>query len=154
MKRTSFGTARCPVARSLDEIGDWWTLLIVRDALRGATRFSDFQTRLGLARNILSARLRKMVADGILQTRPAPDRADRHEYHLTEKGRGLHIVLVALRQWGEANLFSQGEAITRMRDKSTGAPPRRLVLHAADGTPLAAEDITFHLEQFAADPPV
>jgi DNA-binding HxlR family transcriptional regulator len=148
VKRTSFGTARCPVARSLDEIGDWWTLLIVRDALRGATRFSDFETRLGLAKNILSARLRKMVADGILQTRPAADRPDRREYHLTEKGRSLQIVLVALRQWGEANLFAPGEPITRMLDKSTGSPPRRLELQAQNGQPLAPEDVTFRLEKF------
>ena len=151
MKRTRFGTARCPVARSLDEIADGWTLLIVRDALRGATRFSDFETRLGLAKNILSARLRKMVADGILQTRPAADRADRREYHLTEKGRSLNIVLVALRQWGEAHLFTEGEPITRMLDKASGTAPRRLQLQSADGTPLAREDVTFRLEKFTAE---
>lgn len=100
VKRTSMGEALCPIARSLDEIGDWWTLLIVRDAFHGLTRFSDFQKGLGLAKNILSARLRTLVANGILEKRSSADGNGRTEYHLTQKGRRLRLVLIALRQWG------------------------------------------------------
>jgi DNA-binding HxlR family transcriptional regulator len=141
MRRKSFGSARCPVARSLDMIGDWWTLLLVRDALRGARRFSEFQEKLGLAPNILTARLRKMVADGILETKPSPERSDRCEYHLTEKGKRLQVVLVALRQWGEDNLFEAGEAMTALVDKAHGKPVQRLGVIAASGQALRPEEI-------------
>ncbi len=110
MRRVSLGGADCPVARSLDEIGDWWTLLIVREAFHGARRFGEFQKGLGLAKNILSSRLRKMVADGILELRPAAGGGAHHEYHLTEKGIRLRVVLVALRQWGEDHLSSRASA--------------------------------------------
>src|ERR1700722_10444707 len=105
VKRTSFKDAACPIARSLDEIGDWWSLLIVRDAFLGVRRFGDFQRSLGMAKNILAARLRTLVAHRILETRPASDGSAYQEYRLTEKGRGLYTVIVALRQWGEASCF-------------------------------------------------
>src|ERR1700744_2645252 len=100
MRRTSLKTANCPVARSLDLIGDWWSLLIVRDAFRGLRRFSAFQKSLGLARNILTVRLRGLVADGIMQPVPAADGSAYHDYVLTPKGRDLLPVLLALRLWG------------------------------------------------------
>ena len=103
MRRTSLKSANCPVARSLDVIGDWWSLLIVRDAFRGLRRFSQFQKSLGLARNILTARLRGLVTDGILRAVPASDGSAYQEYVLTHKGRDLLPVLVALRQWGMRN---------------------------------------------------
>ncbi len=145
MRRKSFGNARCPVARSLDMLGDWWTLLLVRDALRGSRRFSEFQESLGLATNILTTRLRKMVEDGILDTRPAPNRADRSEYHLTEKGRRLQVVLLSLRQWGEENLFAEGEPMAALVEKATGEPVRRLGVAARDGRPLAPEDVEIQI---------
>ncbi|HVJ52810.1 MAG TPA: helix-turn-helix domain-containing protein [Aliidongia sp.] len=141
MKRTSLEDAHCPVARSLDVVGDWWTLLIVRDALNGARRFSEFQKGLGLAKNILSGRLRKMVADGILELRPAADGGAHHEYHLTEKGTRLRMVLTALRQWGEQNLFAEGEPMMVAMDKETGQPIARLVLAREDGTRLGPTDV-------------
>src|SRR5438270_10437878 len=109
MKRKSLGTANCPIARTLDVIGDWWSLLIVRDAFLGKRRFSEFHKSLGLAKNILCARLQKLVSHGVLMTSPAADGSAYQEYRLTDKGRGLYIVLVALRQWGESNLFEKGE---------------------------------------------
>jgi DNA-binding HxlR family transcriptional regulator len=133
MRRTNLGRALCPVARSLDEIGDWWTLLIVRDAFQGARRFGEFQRGLGLAKNILSARLRKMVADGILEMRPAADGGTHNEYHLTEKGLGLRVILIALRQWGEDNLFREGEPMTVAVDRTAGEPIGRLLLTAGSG---------------------
>jgi DNA-binding HxlR family transcriptional regulator len=141
MRRTSLHDADCPVARSLDEIGDWWTLLIVRDAFHGMKRFNEFQKSLGLAKNILSSRLRKMVADGILEMRPAADGGAHQEYHLTDKGLRLRLVLVALRQWGEEHLFSRGEPMTVMVDKISGRPIGRLRLTSHDGRVLEPGDL-------------
>jgi len=108
VKRKSLGHSPCPVARSLDSIGEWWSLLIVRDALMGKRRFGEFQQSLGAARNILAVRLRKLVACGILEKIPAP-RGARQEYGLTDKGRELGMVLLALRLWGAKWLFAPEE---------------------------------------------
>jgi DNA-binding HxlR family transcriptional regulator len=140
MRRTNLGDALCPVARSLDEIGDWWTMLIVRDAFQGMKRFSEFQKSLGLAKNILSARLRTLVSTGILEKRPGADGGARGEYHLTEKGRQLRVVLVAIRQWGEENLFADGEPIMVAHDRAH-RPIGRLRLIDQDGRQLEPEDI-------------
>src|SRR6202000_957697 len=101
MKRTSFAAADCPVARAVDAVGDWWALLIIRDAFLGKRRFGEFQKSLGAAKNILTPRLRALVDDGILTTVPASDGSAYHDYVLTPKGRGVFPVLVALRQWSE-----------------------------------------------------
>ena len=140
MRRTSLGDAICPIARSLDEIGDWWTMLIVRDAFQGKKRFSEFQASLGLAKNILSARLKTLVGNEILQKRPAPDGSPHGEYHLTEKGRRLRLVLVALRQWGEDNLFVDGEPMMLALDPRN-RPIARLQLLSEDGKRLEPGDI-------------
>ena len=101
MKRTSLTQAECPVARSLDAIGDWWSLLIVRDAFDGISRFGEFRRSLGIAKGMLTARLRDLVECGVLETAPASDGSAYHDYLLTEKGRALFPVVVALRQWGQ-----------------------------------------------------
>jgi DNA-binding HxlR family transcriptional regulator len=108
MKRKSLAHAPCPVARALEAVGDWWSLLIVRDALMGKRRFGEFQQSLGAARNILAARLRKLVACGILMQVTAGNGA-RREYVLTESGRELGMVLLALRLWGAKWRFPAGE---------------------------------------------
>ncbi len=108
-KRISHSEALCGVARPLDAIGDWWSLLIVRDAFDGLRRFGEFQQSLGLAKNILSARLRGLIAHGIMDTVPAADGSRFQDYVLTEKGRGLFLVLAALRQWGEDFFFEPDE---------------------------------------------
>src|SRR6516225_3557038 len=107
--RKSHKSATCPVARPLDAIGDWWALLIVRDAFDGLSRFGEFQKSLGLSKNILSDRLRKLVAYGILETAQAAEGGAYQRYVLTEKGRALFPLLVALRQWGEDYCFDPGE---------------------------------------------
>ncbi len=139
MKRTSLDKADCPVARSLDVIGDWWSLLIVRDALAGKRRFGEFQKSLGLAKNILSARLKSLVADGIMELAPASDGSAFHEYVLTEKGRALFHVLVALRDWGDAYLFPEGCTLS-MVDTETGQEVPRLEVKSADGRVLKPGD--------------
>jgi DNA-binding HxlR family transcriptional regulator len=132
VKRRSFKGDYCPAARSLDVIGDWWSLLIVRDAFDGLTRFGEFQKSLGIAKNILSERLRTLIARGILRAVPAADGGAHQEYHLTEMGRDLFPVMVALRQWGEQYLFKPGEKHSRLVDRDTGQAIR-LDIRAEDG---------------------
>jgi DNA-binding HxlR family transcriptional regulator len=142
VKRTCMDNSTCPVARSLDAIGDWWSLLIVREAFVNVRRFGDFQKRLGLAKNILATRLRQLVAVGILEMRPASDGSAYREYVLTEKGRSLVTVMIALRQWGEEHLFEPGEPTTALLDKATKKPLRKLEILSAQGVPLGLSDLT------------
>ena len=133
VKRTSLEKAECPIARSLDAIGDWWSLLIIRDAFLGVRRFSEFQKSIGLAKNILTVRLRALVDDGILKMAPASDGSAYQEYVLTPKGRGLFPILVALRQWSEEFSGEPGGFPTLLVDRDKGQPVRKLELRAADG---------------------
>ncbi|MFF3518089.1 winged helix-turn-helix transcriptional regulator [Streptomyces sp. NPDC002573] len=141
VQRTRSTDAACPVARSLDQIGDWWWLLIVRDALDGARRFSEFQKRLGLAKNILSARLSKLVSHGILRLEPASDGSAYQEYVLTERGESLGIVLHALRQWGQDFLFAPDEEPLPLVEQRTGTPVARLELTLPDGRVLRPHEV-------------
>lgn len=140
VKRTSMEGADCPVARSLDAIGDWWSLLIVRDAFDGIRRFGAFQRNLGMAKNILAARLRTLVTHGIFDLVPASDGSAYQEYVLTEKGKGLFPLIIGLRQWGETYFFEPGEAHSRVVDRAKGQPIQPLELRAADGRLLGPED--------------
>jgi DNA-binding HxlR family transcriptional regulator len=123
----------CPVARSLDIIGDRWSLLVVRDAFDGIRRFSDFQRSLGVARNILSDRLQRLVGAGILAMQPASDSSAYQEYVLTGQGKALFPVVVALRQWGEGHLFAEGEPHSELLEKNTGKPLDFMAPRALDG---------------------
>jgi DNA-binding HxlR family transcriptional regulator len=140
--RTRFDDSDCPVARSVDAIGDWWSLLIVRDAFDGSRRFGEFQRSLGVAKNILTARLRALVAGGVLESVPASDGSAYREYVLTPKGKALFPVIVALRQWGEQNFFAPGEPHSQMVDSRQGHPLRALEVRSADGRLLNPDDIT------------
>ncbi|WP_020204962.1 helix-turn-helix domain-containing protein [Cupriavidus sp. WS] len=140
VRRTSLEGAECPVARSLDAIGDWWSLLIVRDAFDGLRRFSEFQRNLGLARNILADRLRTLLAHGILEQAPASDGSAYQEYVLTPRGRALFPVVVGLRQWGEAFFYAPGEAHSVLVDTADGQPVPPLEVRAADGRLLGPDD--------------
>ncbi len=101
MRLTSLSGMNCSIARTLDAVGEWWTLLIVRDALRGTTRFDDFRQSLGLARGVLSSRLHKLVDQGILDRQQYSQHPPRYEYALTEKGRALAPVITTLMTWGD-----------------------------------------------------
>lgn len=140
VKRTSFERDNCPIARSLDAIGDWWSMLIIREALRGSHRFGEFQKNLGLAKNILTVRLRTLVDQGILTTAPASDGSAYQEYLLTPKGRGVFPILVALRQWSEEFDQHPEEITTILVDKESGRPVRKLELRAEDGRLLSQTD--------------
>ncbi|MFP2486800.1 winged helix-turn-helix transcriptional regulator [Enterobacter ludwigii] len=130
----------CPVARSVDLIGDRWSLLIVRNAFDGMRRFGDFQRDLGVARNILADRLRKLVDAGILAMQGASDGTSYQEYVLTDKGESLFPIVVALRQWGEQHLFERGERHPLLIDRRTGKPVPLMAPAAQDGTALKAQD--------------
>ena len=140
VKRTSFEGDGCPIARSLDVIGDWWSLLIIRDASLGRRRFGEFQRSLGLAKNILTVRLRALVDQGILKMAPASDGSAYQEYLLTPKGRGIFPILVALRQWSEEFDERPEEIATILVDREKGKPVRKLELHSKDGRLLGAAD--------------
>src|SRR5215468_5893655 len=142
VRRTSLEKSACPIARALDVIGDWWSLLIIRDALLGRRRFGEFQKSLGLAKNILAVRLRALVERGILEMAPASDGSAYQEYVLTAKGRGISPVLVALRQWSEEFDENPEEIGTLLVDREKGRPVKKLELHAADGRLLGFGETT------------
>lgn len=142
VKRTRFEKADCPVARSLDVIGDWWSLLIVRDAFDGVRRFSEFQKGLGISKGILAARLRELVARGVLELAVDPNGSAYQDYVLTERGRDLFPVIVALRQWGEDHCYFPGEPHSSLVENETGEPVDRLVLRSRSGRPLTPADTT------------
>ena len=140
-ERKRMNTATCPVARALDLVGDRWSLLIVRDAFDGVSRFSDFQASLGAARNILASRLKALVQEGILESQPAADGSAYQQYVLTPRGQALFPVIVGLRQWGEGQLFARGERRSRLVDRESGQPVARLGVESADGRPLQFDEV-------------
>ncbi|MEU8264653.1 helix-turn-helix domain-containing protein [Micromonospora sp. NPDC048999] len=101
MQNRLYAGQSCSIARALDVVGERWSLLIVREALLGATRFDEFLRNLGIARNVLADRLGTLVHGGVLQRVPYQERPLRHEYHLTDRGRELVPVVLALMQWGD-----------------------------------------------------
>jgi DNA-binding HxlR family transcriptional regulator len=125
--RKTFGSQQCSIARTLDVVGDWWTLLVLRDVFLGKRRFDDLKTSLAIATNVLTARLKRLTDAGILERRAYQEHPARFEYPLTDKGRDLYPVLIALLQWGDRH----------MRDGAGDAPPRVLV-HEACGNPTHA----------------
>jgi DNA-binding HxlR family transcriptional regulator len=120
MERKSFANMDCSVAQCLEVIGEWWSMLIVRDAFMGVTRFEDFQRRLGISRNILQQRLTTLVVAGVLVRVPYSEHPPRDDYRLTDKGRDLWPVLTAMRQWGDRHAAPSGPPV-QIRHKSCGS---------------------------------
>jgi DNA-binding HxlR family transcriptional regulator len=120
MYRKTFDGMNCSIARALDEVGEWWSLLIVRECTLGTTRFDDFQRRLGIARNVLTARLNRLVEHGVLDKVLAEGSERRNEYRLTQKGEALYPVLVALMQWGDQ--WCGHETPLRLVEHGSGEP--------------------------------
>ncbi|MFJ5484969.1 winged helix-turn-helix transcriptional regulator [Pectobacterium actinidiae] len=140
VKRKSLKEDACPVARALDVVGDRWALLIIRDAFDNRRRFGDFQRSLGVAKNILTDRLRTLVDEGILSVQPVSESSAYQEYILTPKGEQLFPLVVALRQWGEQQLFAEGESHSLLLDKHTGQPLQTMLPRSAQGQRLAGQD--------------
>lgn len=141
MGRKRFADMNCGVAQALEALGDWWTLLVVRDAFFGSRRFGDFESRLGIAKNILSDRLHKLVEHGIFEKLPIGDSEQRCEYRLTDKGEALLPVLTALREWSDAWIFGEGKEPVVIRDRRTRQPVPPLCLKDAEGRPLTRRDL-------------
>jgi DNA-binding HxlR family transcriptional regulator len=136
-ERTDLSRLNCSTAGALNVVGDEWSLLIVRDALLGVRRFGEFQQSLGLAKNILADRLRRLTADGVL-TREGPER--RPLYGLTEKGRALAPVIIALMQWGDRWVSCAGPPVVVTDREGREVDPVGI---AADGRALAPRDLRF-----------
>ena len=131
----------CPIPAAVEVIGEKWAFLILRGAFNGLQHFEEFQAGLGSARNILSDRLSKMVAGGILERRADPADKRRVVYSLTAKGEGLLPVVLALRQWGEE--WGYGKMNIVLADRRDGRPVRRICVQGHDGRPLTLGDLTW-----------
>jgi DNA-binding HxlR family transcriptional regulator len=120
VRRASFAEMNCAVAQSLEIIGEWWTLLILRDAFLGVRRFDEFVERLGIARNVLTTRLDTLIDHGVLERRPYDEGRARYDYVLTDKGRALWPVLTAIREWGDEWLLGEGNEPILVEHKACG----------------------------------
>ena len=141
MKRKSLQGSVCAVARALDVIGDWWSLLIIYEAIAGPKRFGEIERNLGVAKNILATRLKALLAEGIVEVSPASDGSIYQEYVITRKGRALLPTLVALAQWSSEYLFDRREMRSVPLDAKGCRPLKKLVLHSADGQLLDVGEI-------------
>jgi DNA-binding HxlR family transcriptional regulator len=139
-KQESLRTSECPVARTLESIGERWCLMIIREAFDDVRRFSEFQKNLGLAKNILSSRLKQLVDVGVFEICPASDGSAYGEYVLTDKGRTIFPIVVALRQWGERYMFEKGEIHSVLVDNTHGEPVQPLEVRSCDGNTLGPGD--------------
>ncbi|MEJ0017177.1 MAG: helix-turn-helix domain-containing protein [Acetobacteraceae bacterium] len=139
MKRTSFGTMPCPIARGLERVGEWWSILILRDAFAGLTRFDEFQKSLGIAPNMLTRRLNALVEAGMLERQRYSEHPPRDEYRLTPRGRDFRPVLLAMLAWGNRHFAPEGASI-QIVDAATGTPADPMLVDRATGRPLIGED--------------
>ena len=135
MRRKSFGKMPCPIARSLERVGEWWSMLIMRDALHGFTRFDEFQKSLGIAPNMLARRLDALVSAGLLERRSYSTHPPRCEYVPTERGRDLRPVLLALMAWGNRHFAPEGASV-HLIDKATGAVAEPVLVDRITGRPI------------------
>lgn len=135
MARTRFDHWPCSVARTVDLLGDAWMVLILRDAFYGVRRFEDFQANLGIGRNVLTQRLSRLVDDGVLARVPYQERPVRHEYRLTDKGRALFDVVLALIRFGDDWLAPDGAPIV-LKDRASGEPVDPVVVDRHTGRPI------------------
>jgi DNA-binding HxlR family transcriptional regulator len=140
MRHSEFPSQVCSVARSLEIVGEWWTLLIVREAFFGTARFSDFEAHLGIAKNVLTDRLNRLVEAGVMQRTPVPGRGNPVTYRLTDQGRDLLPVVVALMQWGD-RWVNGGKAPIRLLDRKTGKEIAPMRVTNADGARLGLRDL-------------
>ena len=135
MQHKNFGEMSCPVARTLERVGDWWTILILRDAFHGLTRFDEFQKSLEIAPNILSRRLAALVEDGLLQRRRYQDHPPREDYVLTEKGRDFRAVVLAMLAWGNRHYAPEGKSVVLI-DSETGREVDPMLVDPLTGRPV------------------
>ncbi|WP_169810981.1 winged helix-turn-helix transcriptional regulator [Nocardia amamiensis] len=142
MHRTSFAEMHCSIGQSLELVGEWWTPLIVRDLFLGLHRFDDIAENLGISRNLLTRRLDALVGNGIVERRAYQERPPRHEYHLTEPGRELMPVLMALMAWGDKWATPPGGPPVRLSHDNCGETFTPQICCSACGTPVTASTVT------------
>jgi DNA-binding HxlR family transcriptional regulator len=142
VRRTKFDDWPCSIARTTDLFADWWTPLVLREAFYGARRFDDFVDRLGIGRNVLTARLKRLVGEGILRTQPYQERPVRNEYRLTDKGRELFGVLAAMIRWGDDWLSGDAGPPAELVDRRTGQVVRPAVVDENTGEVLDPRNLT------------
>jgi len=147
MRRTSFSDMSCSIARTLEQVGDWWTLLIIREALSGTRRFGEFQSHLGIAPNVLTQRLQDLVHNGILEVTTASENGRALDYRLTDKGRDLFPIIVALAQWGDRHAPAPGGPPVVIVDRDLQRPIAPLQVRSDDGRVLQARDVAVKLTQ-------
>lgn len=137
MRRTRFDNSHCPIARVTDLFGDWWTPLVLRDAMYGITKFDDFQHELGVSRAVLSARLTRLVDEGLMEKVAYQERPVRHEYVLTEKGRAAWSVLAVMWRYGEDHMWEGDEKpLVELTHRKTREPVRPMVIDETTGDPI------------------
>jgi DNA-binding HxlR family transcriptional regulator len=141
MGRKRFGNINCGIGQALEVVGDWWSLMIVRDAVFGACRFGDFEKSLGIAKNILTNRLDHLVEHGIFEKVDVGSAGTHFEYHLTDKGDALLPVLIALREWADEWVFGRGHEPILILDRRTGKRVPKIRVRASDGRPLSRRDL-------------
>jgi len=142
MQRKSFDSMPCPIARSLERVGEWWSMLILRDALHGFTRFDQFQKSLGIAPNMLTRRLNALVEAGLLERRRYSERPPRDEYVPTARGRDFQPVLIALLAWGNKHFAPEGASV-QLINTQTGAAVEPILVDSANGRPIRKPDYAF-----------
>lgn len=142
MRRTRFDDAQCPIARVTDLLGDWWTPLVLRDAMYGITRFEDFRHELGVSRAVLSARLTRLVDEGLMEKVPYQERPLRHEYVLTDKGRASWDVLAAMWRFGEDHLWEGDDSpVVELAFRDSAQPVRPVVVDETTGRSIDLDQI-------------
>jgi DNA-binding HxlR family transcriptional regulator len=141
MKEDRFDPLNGSIAHVLDILGEGWSMLIIREAFFGVRRFEEFQRHLGIARNILTTRLKKLCDNEILERVPIKQGAKRHEYLLTHKGKELMPMLIALTQWGDKWVYGEGQEPIVFRDREHGQPISAIRVHAGDGRELRPREI-------------
>ena len=140
MERKSFSDMHCSVAQCLEVVGEWWSMLLVRDAFLGVTRFDGFQQRLGISRNILDQRLSRLVRTGVLAKIPYSEHPPRFDYRLTDKGRDLWPILSTMRQWGDQYAAPDGPPML-VTHKACGQVAAAVLTCSACGVPIGPRDV-------------
>jgi DNA-binding HxlR family transcriptional regulator len=141
MQHKNLGNMQCPIARSLERVGEWWSILILRDAFLGSTRFDQFQKSLGIAPNMLTRRLNTLVESGLLERRRYSERPPRYEYVLTERGRDFRPVLWTLVAWGNKHFAPEGESVVLV-DAQTGERAEPVLVDKRSGRQMRHPDFT------------
>lgn len=150
MRHKSFGHMQCPIARSMERVGEWWSILILRDTLHGLTRFDEFQKSLGIAPNMLTRRLNALVEAGLLERRRYSDRPPRDEYLPTRLGRDFRPVLIALLAWGNRNFAPEGASVVIV-DAVSGETAESVLVDQKTGRPLLSREFILAAGPAAGD---